>query len=91
MEKHAEYLEAAIRKYKVADHMTNATFPLLRDPKLLLASAENAFLVFTSAMSALLYYERLYKRIPPFNPTFESKYFIYTMTDTWQKMKTATE
>ena len=66
------------KKYKIVDHMINVTYPLVRDTRLLLSSVENIFLTMTNAMGALLHYDRLYKKIPPFNDTFDSKYFMYT-------------
>jgi len=77
MERHVEQLDIAKRKYLIADHMLNKTYPLVRDTRLLVGTIENIFLIFTSAMSAILHFERLYKRIPPFNNTFDSKYFMY--------------
>jgi hypothetical protein len=77
MERYQEQLDTAKKKLQIADHMVNVTYPLVRDTKLLYASVENLFLSLTSTMGALLHFERLYKRIPPFNDTFESKYFMY--------------
>ena len=53
--------------------MLSVTFPLVKDTKLLLAIIENIFLAYTNSIAAILYYERLFKRIPPFQDTFESK------------------
>lgn len=80
MEKFSEHLEIARKKYQISDHMINVTYPMLRDTRLLVSSVENIFLIYTNAMAALLHFERLYKRIPPFNDTFESKFFLYTNT-----------
>jgi hypothetical protein len=38
---------------------------------------ENIFLSLTTSMASLLYYERLFKRIPPFHDTFDSKYNLF--------------
>jgi hypothetical protein len=67
----------AIRNIKIADHMLTITYPLINDPKLLVAVMENTFLSMTQAMATLLYYERLYKRIPPFYNNFESKFNMF--------------
>jgi len=77
MERFQKHYELAKRKFQLADHMLNITYPLLRDTKLLLATAENLFLSLTNAMASILHFERLYKRIPPFSDSFESKVFIY--------------
>jgi len=37
----------------------------------------NIFSALTDSMSAILYYERLFKRIPPFHDSFESKFNIF--------------
>lgn len=77
MEKFAEYKQRAVQNVKVADHMLTMTYPLVKDPKLLLAVLENQFMATTNAMASILYYERLFKRVPPFHDTFESKYNLF--------------
>lgn len=69
--------QQAIREVRLADHMLTMTYPLLKDPKLLLAILENLFLASSHAMSALLSFERAWKRIPAFQDTFESKFHIF--------------
>lgn len=73
MEKFQELRELSKKKVTLADHILTQTYPLLKDPKLLLATLENVFLAYTNAMASLLYYERLFKRIPPFQEDFEGK------------------
>ena len=73
MEKFQENREKAKKNLKIADHMLGVTFPLVKDTKLLLAVIENIFLSYTNAIAAILYFERAFKRIPPFQETFESK------------------
>tara|TARA_Y100000310_G_scaffold255534_1_gene263014 strand:+ start:7241 stop:7726 length:486 start_codon:yes stop_codon:yes gene_type:complete len=77
MEKFQELRDAANKKLQLADHILTMTYPLVKDPKLLLSVVENLFLAFTYAMSSLLYYERLFKRIPPFPDDFKSKFEIF--------------
>ncbi len=38
---------------------------------------ENVFLALTNSIGTILYYERLFKRIPPFQDNFESKYNMF--------------
>jgi hypothetical protein len=38
---------------------------------------ENVFLALTNAMGSVLYYERLFKRIPPFQDNFASKFNMF--------------
>jgi hypothetical protein len=77
MEKYEELRDIARKRIKVADHMLTMTYPMVRDPKLLLAIMENIFLALTNSMGALLYYERIYKRVPPFQDTFVSKFNVF--------------
>jgi len=77
MEKFQEARAKAYKNIKLADHMTYVTFKYLDDPKIMLAILENIFLGLTNAVGSLLYYERLFKRIPPFHNNFESKYNIF--------------
>jgi len=77
MEKFVEYRDKARHNIRVADHMLTMTYPLVKDPKLLLAVLQNIFLSLTNAMAAVLYYERVFKRIPPFHDTFESKFSMF--------------
>ena len=73
MEIFQEHREKAIKNLKIADHMLTVTFPLVKDTKLLLAVMENIFLGYTHAIAAILHHERVFKNIPPFQDTFESK------------------
>ncbi len=74
MEKFLSYRDEARRNIRIADHMLTMTYPMLKDPKILLAVLENIFMALTNSMASVLYYERMYKRIPPFHDTFESKF-----------------
>ena len=77
MEKFQELMDAANKKLQLADHMLTMTYPIVKDPKLLLSVIENLFLAFTYSMSSLLYYEMLFKRIPPFPDNFASKFELF--------------
>jgi hypothetical protein len=78
MEAYQRLRAEAKKKMSLADHMLSVTFPLVRDSKLLLAVMENLFLSLTHSMAFLLYYERMFKRIPPFFDTFESKFRLFS-------------
>lgn len=69
--------DKAIKNLKVADYMTFMTYPLVKDNRLLLAIMENIFLALTNSMGAILHYDRLFKRVPPFSDTYESKYNLF--------------
>jgi len=77
MEQFQEAIQKANQKLKIADHMIFMTYPLVKDSKLLLSIIQNIFLALTSAMSAILYYERIFKKIPSFNDNFDSKFTIF--------------
>ena len=77
MERFQEARDRAQTRLRIADHMLTQTYPLVRDTKLLLAVIENIFLGLTSTMAALLYYERTFKRVPPFVDNFENKFHIF--------------
>ncbi|NQU98149.1 hypothetical protein HQ533_01670 [Candidatus Woesearchaeota archaeon] len=69
--------DKARKNISVADHMLIMTFPLVKDPKLLLAVLENIYSALSNAMSSLVYYERTFKRIPQFQDTQESKFNVF--------------
>ena len=77
MEKFQELREVAKKKLQLADHILTMTYPIVNDGKLLLAVVENIFLALTNAIGSVLYYERLFKRIPPFHDNFSSKFNLF--------------
>ncbi len=77
MEQFQSAREDAKKNIKLADHMITVTYPLIKDSKLLLAVMENLFLAYTNAMSSILHYDRLFKRIPAFPDTFEGKFRMF--------------
>lgn len=77
MEEFQKAKEKAKKTIRIADHMLIMTFPLIKDPKLLMAVVQNISSALTEAMSSLLYYERLFKRIPVFPDNYESKMIIF--------------
>ena len=77
MEKHEEAIGKSKKKFQLADHMLNVTYPLIQDTKLLLPIIENIFLSMANAMVAVLYLDRKYKKVPPFIDTFEAKFNVF--------------
>lgn len=73
MEKFQELADKAKKSINIADHMLTVTYPLVKDPKLIPAIMENIFIAYSSAVDAILYFDLLYKRIPVFHDSFESK------------------
>ena len=70
-------LEKANQHFQAADHMASVTYNLLKDQKLFIAIAENLHLSFSLAIDALLQYERLYKRIPPYSENPDAKLEVF--------------
>jgi len=77
MEKFQELRDLADKKLKIADHMLTMTYPLIKDNKLLLAVMQNIFLALTYSMGSILHYERAFKKIPPFQDNFTSKFNMF--------------
>ncbi len=77
MEKFQELRDISKKKIQIADHILTQTYPLINDSKLLLAVLENIFLALTNSIGSLLYYERLFKKIPPFQDNFSSKFNMF--------------
>lgn len=72
-----ELIEGANLKIRVADHLAYMTYPMLKDPKLLMKIAENIGDAMKTAIEAVVYYDRLYKRIQPTGEEFTSKYYAF--------------
>ncbi len=77
MEKFFEARHKAKKYLRTADHILTMTYPLINDPKLLLAVMDNIFLAATNSISAILYFERYQRLIPPFHDNFESKFNMF--------------
>jgi len=79
MERFQELREVAKKKIQIADHMLTMTYPMVKDPRLLLAVLENIFLSLTNMMGSVLYHERTFKRVPPFQDNFTSKFAVFKL------------
>jgi hypothetical protein len=77
MEKFQELRDQAKKKLQLADHILTMTYPLVKDPRLLVSATENLFLAYTYGMSSVLHYDRLFKRIPAFPDNFQSKFDLF--------------
>ncbi len=77
MEQFQEFKEKAKSYIKTADHLAFVTFPLLKDNRLIPSILDNLFLALSNGMNAVLYYDRLFKRVPPFKEDFDSKMQIF--------------
>jgi hypothetical protein len=67
----------AEQKLKVADHLLGTTYPLVKEPKLLISVVENMFQAMELIMTAVLEYEKNFKLIGNYGNTFEIKFEIF--------------
>ena len=77
MEKFELSLENAKKNITVADHMINVTFKIVNDPKLLLSIVDRIKNALSYSVSSIVQYERMYKRVPPFQDNFDSMFNIF--------------
>lgn len=78
MELYEIHLKKAISCFKVADHLTYVTLPLVHDNKLIITILENINLALIHGMNAVLEYEKHYKRVLLLNDGFEFRYEVFT-------------
>jgi len=63
----------AHEKLKVADHLVSTTYPLVKEPKLLVSVVEDIFAALDLTMDALLEHEKKLSRMPDYGSSFEAK------------------
>lgn len=66
-------LREAHNSVRVADHMIYTTYPMIKDLRILIKVMENLNFSLEKTIEALLYYERLYKRIKTYPDDFISR------------------
>ena len=69
----------AIQKYEGARHLLQVTFPMVKDPKLLLGVIHNISSSLESSMDAILAYERLLRLVPIYSSNYQSKFNLFRM------------
>lgn len=67
----------ANKAFNTADHLAYVTYPVVNDTKIITLITEHLFTALTKGMDALLYLERLYKRIPQYSDSFEIKLELF--------------
>jgi len=77
MERFLQLVKEANRAFETADHLAYVTYPLVNDNKLIISIAENLFKALSTGMEAILYYDRLYKRIMHLPTDFNSKLEVF--------------
>ncbi|MFC1648048.1 hypothetical protein ACFL1B_01180 [Nanoarchaeota archaeon] len=77
MEKFQVHREAAKKKLKVADHLLTITYPMVKDPKLLLSVLDNLYQAMENGMNSVLEYEILFKHISGVPQAFEPRVAMF--------------
>ena len=67
----------AIQQYDAAFHLLKVTFPVAKDPKLLIGVINNIFQSLEYSMEAILGFERHLKLVPPYSDNFQSKFNMF--------------
>jgi len=67
----------ALQKLKAADHMLTMTYPLVEDPKILLAVLENIQASMDNAIHDKLLKARQEKKIPRYSETAQGRYAAF--------------
>lgn len=74
MEEVFRLVSKAKQLYQTADHLAYVTYPMVNEIKLLVTITENLHNALVHGMNAIIHYDRLYKRIPPLNTDFNSRF-----------------
>lgn len=77
MEKFQEQREKARKTIQLADHMLTMTYPMLKDPKILLSVLDNINNSIDLIISSILELERTFKRVPGYQDNFDSKLRVF--------------
>ena len=77
MEPFYKMLKESNTSFSTADHLTYVTYPLIKETKLSITIVENLYLSVNKAMDAIIYYDRLYKRINPVAENFSSRFDVF--------------
>jgi hypothetical protein len=77
MEKFKELREQAKQNIKVADHMITMSYPMFKDPKILVSAIKSLMKAADNAITSMLEYERLFKRIPSYHESIDVKMNLF--------------
>ena len=77
MQKYQELRDQSKKYLKIADHMITTSYPMFKDPKILLSATKNLLLAGETAITAVLEHERLFKRVPPFHDSLDTKTILF--------------
>ncbi len=77
MEKFQDLKENARKKLSVADHLLLVTYPMLKDPKILLSVAQNIYKSLELGMNSSLEHEILFKKIGLLPESFHPRLDVF--------------
>jgi len=80
MEKFQSARKEALTKIRAADHMLTQTYNSLKDTRILVSVLTNLWEGAENTMEAILFYDRAFKKIPPFHDNFSSKLNLFKNT-----------
>ena len=70
-------IQKAIQQYDAAFHLLHVTFPLIKDPKLLMGIISNINQSLEAVMDTILQYERQLRLVPNYQDNFQSKFNLF--------------
>ncbi len=74
MTKYLDALQRARFQYDAAFHLLSVTYPMVKDPKLLIGILSNIQISMEAAMEAILVYERQLQLVPHYLDNFQSRF-----------------
>jgi len=77
MESFQIFKTQAVEKFKVADHLISTTYPMIREPKLLVSVIENLYAALELSITALIEYEKSLGQILSYNASIEGRLDIF--------------
>lgn len=77
MQQFRSLVEKANQSFQIADHLAYMTYPVVNDVKITITILKNLYFALTTCVEALLYFDRLFKRIGPLPNDFNSKFYIF--------------
>ena len=67
----------AVQMYDAAFHLLKVTFPMVKDPKLLIGVVSNISTSMEHSMDTILAFERQLKLVPIYGNTFQNKFNLF--------------
>ncbi len=77
MEKFKELRERAKQNIKVADHMITMSYPMFKDPKILVSAINSLMQAADNSITSMLEYEKLFKKIPAYHDSIDVKFNVF--------------